>query len=175
MNRTPSPDDITKSSAAAALKITAAYVLIGALWILIADSVLPGISSSELPEKVASWQTFKGWAFIFLSAVGLYFLSRHFLLTEQRGREAFHEMEERLRARQLQSQRDQAVIGALGHELAAADTLEKLGQAILKTITNLWPWDAFFFSVRQSGEGRVRSVLQVDTIDGVRKFFPPHR
>lgn len=73
--------------------------------------------------------------------------------------------------RERHEQQHQAVLAQLGHELAAADTMEKLGEGIVAAASDLWTWDALSLYVRQSGQGRFRTVVEVDTVNGEKQYF----
>ncbi len=69
------------------------------------------------------------------------------------------------------AQKNQKVLAQLGHNLAAADTMEKLGEAILTAVSELWTWDALALYVRQSGQERFRTIVEVDTFNEEKQFF----
>ena len=57
-------------------KITAAYLIIGGLWILFSDEVL--FSFIQDPDLLSEAQTYKGWFYVIITAALLYsFLKKH--------------------------------------------------------------------------------------------------
>ena len=62
--------------------------------------------------------------------------------------------------RRAERQRD--LVNHLAREPAAADTFDKVAAAMLAATEEYWGWDAFSFSVRRSGRGRFRTLLQRD-------------
>jgi PAS domain S-box-containing protein len=54
------------------LSITLLYLVLGITWILFSDQWVSGISSS--PEQLTLLQTWKGWFYVFVTAVGLFIL-----------------------------------------------------------------------------------------------------
>jgi len=67
-------------------------------------------------------------------------------------------------------QRKQRILTELGQELAATDTLEKLGQVVVNVISGIWEWDALMLSVHQSGDSRIRILVEADTINREKRF-----
>jgi diguanylate cyclase (GGDEF)-like protein/PAS domain S-box-containing protein len=68
---------------------------------------------------------------------------------------------------------EQAILSRLAVDLAAAETLEKAAQHIREATEALWQWDSIFVSVRRSGRGRFRMILEIDTVSGVKRSFSP--
>lgn len=66
------------------------------------------------------------------------------------------------------AERERVAISRLGLGLAASDTVEKTSEVVRSITEELWAWDAFVFSVRDAGYGWLETVLQIDTIDGVK-------
>lgn len=56
------------------IKITLLYFSFGALWIFLSDRVLSLFANSQ--EALTSLQTYKGWFFIIITSILLYFLMR---------------------------------------------------------------------------------------------------
>lgn len=63
-----------------ALRVATAYLLFGALWILISDQVQEALVGS--PQAYQQWQTYKSWAFVLVSGAAICFL----VSREARGR-----------------------------------------------------------------------------------------
>ncbi|MCA9449436.1 MAG: PAS domain S-box protein, partial [Candidatus Omnitrophica bacterium] len=63
---------MNSNSNRAALKIVAIYLTIGSLWILWSDRLLDQITTSQ--EQVSHLQTYKGWAFVFVTGAILFIL-----------------------------------------------------------------------------------------------------
>ena len=64
-------------------KVVVTYLVVGALWIWFSDWALEGLIHS--PEALTRAQNLKGWAFVGVTAVLLYFLVRgHFQALQQR-------------------------------------------------------------------------------------------
>lgn len=57
-----------------ALKIALIYFLIGFLWILFSDQLLLSIGQSE--NSITTFQTYKGWFFVCITAILMFFLIR---------------------------------------------------------------------------------------------------
>jgi two-component system, sensor histidine kinase and response regulator len=55
-----------------ALRVAVSYAVIAALWIFASDAVLERLAHD--PRSLALWQTAKGWAFVLVTAVGVYLL-----------------------------------------------------------------------------------------------------
>lgn len=65
-----------------ALKITIIYLIFGCAWIFFSDILLLSIAVDE--DVVLRYQTYKGWMFIFITSVFLFFLlQRHFNLRKK--------------------------------------------------------------------------------------------
>jgi len=90
--------------ARAEVRVTAAYLFFGALWILLSDRVLY-LAVSD-PARQALLQTYKGWAYVAASAALFYLLLRAEMnmreATEERLRELNRTLEERVAARTAQ-------------------------------------------------------------------------
>lgn len=57
-----------------ALRIAAAYLVVGVLWILLSDQAVEALFSD--PRVLSQAQTYKGWFYVLVTAVLLYFLVR---------------------------------------------------------------------------------------------------
>lgn len=66
----------------AARRIALIYAAVGVLWIVLTDALLSGLAST--PEGITRLQTVKGWGFILLTAVLLYWLVRTYTTAVQR-------------------------------------------------------------------------------------------
>lgn len=77
----------------AALKIAAIYLVLGLLWILASDEVVLMLWND--PQRITLVQHYKGWAFILVTAVTLFFLSQHFLAEQARQAHRLAESEAR--------------------------------------------------------------------------------
>lgn len=78
-------------------------------------------------------------------------------------------------AERQRTEREGQVFFGLGSRLSAADTPEKIGEAVLQTINGLWKWDSCFLSLRLSGRAWFETVFMYDTIDGNKVSFPMQR
>ncbi len=78
------------------LKIAGFYSLFGLLWILFSDRLL--LLTTGDPLALAKLQTVKGWGFIIVTAILLYFLVRRALLTESQGAAILVQSEGRFRS-----------------------------------------------------------------------------
>jgi len=67
-------------------------------------------------------------------------------------------------------QRKQRILTELGQQLAAVNTLEKLGRVVINTVSDIWEWDALMLSVHQSGDSQVRIIVEADTFNGEKRF-----
>lgn len=65
-----------KAISAYALRIALLYAVVGGLWIFLSDRLL--LRAFEDVETLTAVQTYKGWLFVALSAVLIYFASRHY-------------------------------------------------------------------------------------------------
>lgn len=83
-----------------ALTIALIYLLIGGLWIIFSDRVL--YTFLEDPQKITEYQTYKGWFFVFVTSVLLFFVikthlnrttsaQQNLLISEERFRKVFTE------------------------------------------------------------------------------------
>jgi diguanylate cyclase (GGDEF)-like protein/PAS domain S-box-containing protein len=77
----------------AALKIAASYLGIGLLWILASDEVV--LMLWDDPQHINLVQHYKGWTFVLVTAVILFFLSQHFLAEQTRQADRLAESEAR--------------------------------------------------------------------------------
>jgi PAS domain S-box-containing protein len=66
-----------KSISGYALKIALPYLLLGGAWILWTDHFLMGLVNDV--GALTTLQTYKGWLFVIMSAVLVYYTSRHYL------------------------------------------------------------------------------------------------
>ena len=83
------------------LKITMAYLLAGALWILFSDAAVERLASD--PVALSRLQTWKGWAFVLVTAAVLYLvLMRQFRRDRDQIRMREAQQEEILRLSQFQ-------------------------------------------------------------------------
>ncbi len=76
------------------LKISLLYAFFGALWIVISDSVLSLLIQD--PAVLSHAQTFKGWAFIAITAALLHMIIRSHILSLKESEESLHRSEETL-------------------------------------------------------------------------------
>jgi PAS domain S-box-containing protein len=77
------------------LRIPLYYLLFGGLWILLSDRFLAAIVKD--PIKLTEYQSYKGWAFVFVSAIYIFYLLQQYLRYQQKAKGEIHESEERLR------------------------------------------------------------------------------
>ncbi|WP_170150250.1 putative bifunctional diguanylate cyclase/phosphodiesterase [Parahaliea mediterranea] len=61
-----------------ALKLVAAYAVVGALWIALSDAALQELAGTDI-NQLSRLQSYKGWFFIALTSVLLFVLSYYFL------------------------------------------------------------------------------------------------
>jgi PAS domain S-box-containing protein len=80
----------------AALRVAVIYAVVGAAWILFSDSIVEILLT---PETVRAWhvQTIKGWAFIAVTAVMLYMVTRRTFMAVRASAEAHRQVEQRTR------------------------------------------------------------------------------
>jgi PAS domain S-box-containing protein len=85
-------------AAKAVLRVVLPYVVFAGLWILLSDRLL----ASMMPDAAArtQWSIYKGWAFVLVTALLLYFLLRFELKLRERDQAALRESQELLRHRQ---------------------------------------------------------------------------
>lgn len=93
----------TRLSASQALRIGIYYLVFGAAWILVSDTLLP-----TLVQETGQWQTYKGLAFILASAAIIYLLVRQELAARGQLEEELHPAE-----RSFQLMFEQSVAGVL--------------------------------------------------------------
>lgn len=71
------------------------YLFFGGLWVLLSDRLLAVLVNDGV--ALTAWQTYKGWAFVLLSAALIYGLLRRELRRHRRDEQALRESEERYR------------------------------------------------------------------------------
>ncbi len=77
------------------LRIALLYTIFGGLWILLSDRLLAALTSDIATLSAA--QTYKGWAFVLVSALLIFFLLRRDLILRQVAESNLRESEERYR------------------------------------------------------------------------------
>jgi PAS domain S-box-containing protein len=80
----------------ATLRIVLLYALFGMLWVTISDRVLELLIAD--PHRMTVVQTYKGWIFVFASAVVIYFAAQRELRARERAEQKRKESEEKYRA-----------------------------------------------------------------------------
>ena len=78
------------------LRIVLLYALFGMLWITASDRLLELLVAD--PHRITVIQTYKGWGFVFASAVVIYFAARRELRARERAERKVKESEEKYRA-----------------------------------------------------------------------------
>jgi PAS domain S-box-containing protein/putative nucleotidyltransferase with HDIG domain len=78
------------------LRIVLLYALFGMLWITASDRLLELLVAD--PHRITVIQTYKGWGFVFASAVVIYFAARRELQARERAERKVKESEEKYRA-----------------------------------------------------------------------------
>lgn len=73
-----------------AVKVSVLYLIFGALWILFSDQLLHALTAT--PDAYRQWQTYKGTAFVLVSAGLIYFLVRRETSQRQREKRFFSEV-----------------------------------------------------------------------------------
>ncbi len=76
-----------------ALRIFIIYILIGVLWIFFSDHILQALVSTQ--EQFTRYSIYKGWAYIMLTAILLYFLVRETILEHLKIETSLHVSEDR--------------------------------------------------------------------------------
>ena len=84
-----------KSAIQVDLRVALLYALFGGLWILLSDRLLAAFITDV--SLLTSLQTYKGWAFVAISALLIYFLLRRELTLRRISEGKFEESEERYR------------------------------------------------------------------------------
>jgi PAS domain S-box-containing protein/putative nucleotidyltransferase with HDIG domain len=87
---------MTPSSITSTIRIVLLYVLFGSLWIAVSDRIIELFISD--PHRMTTIQTYKGWGFVLLSAIIIYFAASRELLARERAEEALKEGKERMTA-----------------------------------------------------------------------------
>jgi PAS domain S-box-containing protein/putative nucleotidyltransferase with HDIG domain len=77
------------------LRISLIYLLFGALWIILSDRVLFFFTRDS--NQLTKLQTYKGWFYVFISALLIYSLLHHYLTLQRKTNALAIENEERLR------------------------------------------------------------------------------
>ena len=106
------------------LKITLLYFIAGVLWITLSDSLLSYFV--DYPHELTLFQTYKGWFYVFITFLFLFFLVRHY----------FHTMHQQYLENIKETQEHKAAIEASELEISKYDQL-------LHTIINSSP-DAIY-------------------------------
>lgn len=75
-------------------QIALIYSVFGGLWILLSDRFFVGFAAT--PQALTEIQTYKGWFFVAVSALLIFFLLRHSLEKERRAQAALKENQERI-------------------------------------------------------------------------------
>ncbi|MGI8908464.1 MAG: EAL domain-containing protein [Candidatus Sumerlaeaceae bacterium] len=66
---------------------------------------------------------------------------------------------------------EQAVVSELSAQLAASMTAGEIGSFVEAATLRLWPWDAYFLSLKMP-DGRFSGVVATDTVQGNRVHWP---
>jgi len=69
--------------------------------------------------------------------------------------------------------REAEAFAMLAHQLSAVSTPQEAAMAILRTADALFGWDAAHLNLYPETKDRTYSVVSIDTVDGVKKNFPP--
>jgi len=77
------------------LRISLIYMIFGALWIILSDRVLFFFTRDS--NQLTKLQTYKGWFYVFISALLIYALLHHYLTLQREATALAIENEERLR------------------------------------------------------------------------------
>jgi signal transduction histidine kinase len=102
-------------------RITAIYLITGALWILLSDQLLAALTDD--PSALTHLETFKGWFYVLVTAGLLYVLIQH----------AEAALERRVEART----RELATLLTVSHTVASMLDLEPLLKLILEQLQNV--------------------------------------
>src|SRR6266508_2172792 len=136
----PSSSTLSSKANWVPLKIAGLYLLIGGLWILFSDELAAQITSD--PALLAKISLYKGWGFIFVTALLLYGLIRRHTSTLRGGEEQLHLITDALPALISYVDSDKryrfsnkAYEEWFGHEVQGNHIEEVLGTAAYKTIS----------------------------------------
>ena len=66
---------MNKDHSRSALRIVLYYLVFGITWIAVSDRVLEQLVPD--PHRLSTLQTYKGWAFVFVSSLLIYFTIQH--------------------------------------------------------------------------------------------------
>ncbi len=125
-----------------ATRIAAGYALIAGIWILVSDRVLEALSPSS--SWLTTAQTYKGWGFVLLTAMLLYVLIRHEMLTLQHAQAArdlsirrlenLHRLDQEI----LEARSIQHVVQTASRHLYRVIACERIVLGVLDLPTSEW-------------------------------------
>ena len=72
-----------------------------------------------------------------------------------------------------QAERENALVARLAGQLTAVRTREQVAEVMRQATESVWNWDTFGVSVRNLHSDDFTRILAVDTVEGVRRTFPP--
>jgi PAS domain S-box-containing protein len=154
MKRKKSSKIILERGGQSALRIALVYILISAIWIITSDRLLLAIFQD--PNQITNYQTIKGWIFILLSGVLIFFLARREYIVWMRSARALADVNRALR-----------VLNACDHALVHIREEPELLSAICKVITEEGGYRmAWVGYVEDSRDGVVRPVAWQGFEDG---------
>jgi PAS domain S-box-containing protein len=122
------------------LRVTVLYAVFGSLWILLSDRIVAAIITD--PKVLTTVQTFKGWLFVLLSSLLIYWHLRHALTLNQNSEKALKVSKENYRSLAETSDSAIAVLGREGTIWYANPTSIRIWDdpdLIGKTIFDLFP------------------------------------
>jgi PAS domain S-box-containing protein len=72
-----------------------------------------------------------------------------------------------------QAERENKMVAHLASQLTSVRTREQVAEVMRQTTESIWNWDSFGVSVRNIHGSDFTRILVVDTVEGVRRQFPP--
>jgi PAS domain S-box-containing protein len=99
-------------------KVPGLYLLFGLAWIILSDRLLATLVND--PAAITELQTYKGWAFVILSTILIFFLLRSYLANQRKDHEYIMEQEEKYRLL-FDNSLDAIILSSLDGEILAAN------------------------------------------------------
>ena len=118
-----------------ALRITLVYTAVAALWVFFSDRLL----ELFLPDlyQLSAWQTIKGWGFVVVTSLLIYFVLRRELLIRRQAEVALQESQRLLEQRVTERTQELATLLEVSHSIVSTLELEPLLLLVLDQLKNV--------------------------------------